>query len=129
VTEYELVQAREMLVQSTMAMADVQASYIAIYLSMVFAYTTVAYIAGKQLSRLQVFIVTFAYLAAAFYVVSTIVFLTLGTIEHQAQMGQLATGREGHIGASGMFLWMDILIWPLAMIASLVFMWYVRREK
>jgi len=118
-----------MLVQSTMAMADVQASYIAIYLSMVFAYTTVAYIAGKQLSRLQVFIVTFAYLAAAFYVVSTIVFLTLGTIEHQAQMGQLATGREGHIGASGMFLWMDILIWPLAMIASLVFMWYVRREK
>lgn len=128
-TKYELIQAREMLVQSTMAMADVQASYIAIYLSMVFAYTTVAYIAGKQLSRLQAFIVTFAYLAAAFYVVSTIVFLTVGSLEYQARMEQLAIGPEQHIGASGMFLWMDILIWPSAMIVSLVFMWYVRREK
>jgi len=128
-TEYELLTAREMLAQSNFALADVQASYIAIYLSMVFAYTTIAYIAGKQLSRVQVFIATFVYMTASTYVVATIVFMSWGSIGYQRRTEALFDNEEGLVEAISVMLWTDVIVWPLLMISSLVFMWHVRRQK
>jgi hypothetical protein len=88
-TEYELITAREMLAQSNFALADVQASHIAIYLSMIFAYTTVAYVAGKQLSKVQVFIVTLGYMTASIYTVATMLFMSVGNVEYQIRIEEL----------------------------------------
>jgi len=128
-TEYELITAHEMLAQSNFALADVQASYVAIYLSMVFAYSTVAYVAGKQLSKVQVYIATFVYMTASLYVVGTIVFMTIGSIEYQKRAEELFVHETPRLEEVSLMLWMDGLVWPLLMIASLIFMWYVRREK
>ncbi len=78
--DYDPINTHEMMVQSSVALADLQANYIAIYLTMVFAYTTVAYVAGKQLSKVQVFIATFVYITAAFYVAGVIVSITANLI-------------------------------------------------
>jgi hypothetical protein len=128
-TEYELITAREMLAQSNLAMAEVQASYVAIFLSMVFAYSTIAYVAGKQLSKAQVFIATLVYMAASFYVVATIVFMTIASIEYQRRAEELFVNETERLAEVTLMLWMDVLIWPLLMITSLVFMWNVRRDK
>ena len=127
-TEYEFVTARELISQSMAALTDAQASYIAIYLSMVFAYTTVAFIAGKQLSRIQVSIVTVIYFLTSVYVVMVIVAMTKGLTEMQVRMEEHIKGANAISDVVALSLWLDLVLWPLAMLASLLFMWNVRRE-
>ena len=110
------------------ALTDAQASYIAIYLSMVFAYTTVAFIAGKQLSRIQVSIVTVIYFLTSVYVVMVIVAMTKGLTEMQVRMEEHIKGANAISDVVALSLWLDLVLWPLAMLASLLFMWNVRRE-
>lgn len=117
------------MVQSSVALADLQASYIAIYLTMVFAYTTVAYVAGKQLSRLQVSIATLVYLAAAFYVAGVIVSISANLITYSDRIREIGVSKVGQIDEVALTLWFDAAVWPLLMIASLIFMWNVRKDK
>ena len=128
-TEYELVTAREILVQSNLALSDVQASFIAIYLSMIFAYTTVAYVAGKQLSKLQVFLATLVYVVASIYVASNIVFMAAGFIDYQERLKALIPSETGSVEAVTSMFWIESVLWPALMIVPLVFIWHVRREK
>ena len=126
---YDQINTHELMVQSSIALADLQASYIAIYLTMVFAYTTVAYVAGKQLSRLQVFIATLVYVVASFYVVGIIVSLTMSLIRYHERIVELGVLETSYVDETKVTLWADSIVWPLLMAASLVFMWNVRREK
>jgi len=128
-TEYELITAREILVQSNLALSDVQASFIAIYLSMIFAYTTVAYVAGKQLSKLQVFLATLVYVVASIYVASNIVFMAAGFIDYQERLKALIPSETGSVEAVTSMFWIESVLWPALMIVPLVFIWHVRREK
>ena len=100
-----------------------------IYLAMVFASTTVAYVAGKQLSKAQVFIATLVYLAASFYVVGLIVSMTLSLISYQERIHELGVIEASHVEQTTLTLWLDGVVWPLLMVASLIFMWNIRREK
>jgi hypothetical protein len=63
--DYEMIAAREAISQTGAAVLEVQASHTAIYLTILFAYTSVAYVAGKELTRLQLATVTFVFIAAA----------------------------------------------------------------
>jgi hypothetical protein len=128
-TDYELITAREMLAQSIFALGEVQASFIAIYLSMIFAYTTVAYVAGKQLSKLQIFIATFVYVVSSVYMAANIVFCAAGFVDYQERMAALVAGEEGVIETVTSMLWIESVLWPLLMVAPLVFMWHVRQER
>jgi hypothetical protein len=128
-SEYFQISAREMLAQSNFALADVQASFIAIYLSMIFAYTTVAYVAGKQLSKVQVFIATLVYMTASIYLAASIVFMSVGFVDYQMRIEALGPNNKDAVEAVTLMIWMESLIWPSLMIAPLVFMWSVRREK
>lgn len=128
-TEYELLSAREMLAQSNLALADVQASYIAIYLSMVFAYTTVAYVAGRELSKLQSFIATFVYILSSVYVVGTISLMSTGQVAYQRRAEELSKSTADFADELSTILWAEALVLSLLMIASLIFMWNVRNKK
>lgn len=117
------------MIQSNIALADLQASYIAIYLTMVFAYTTVAYVAGEKLSKTQVFIATFVYLLASVYVVAIIVSMTNALIVYQERIQELGVAAVSRVEETTLSLWIDVVVWPSLMAASLVFMWNVRRKK
>ena len=128
-TEYELITAREMLAQSNFALAEVQASLIAIYLSMIFAYTTVAYVAGKQLSKLQVSIATLVYVVASSYMSANIVYAAIGFVAYQERMAELIPSEKWAGDVAPLMLYIESVLWPALMLAPLVFMWHVRREK
>jgi len=128
-TEYELIAAREMLAQSNFALAEVQASLIAIYLSMIFAYTTVAYVVGKQLSKLQACIATLVYVVASIYMSANIVFAAAGFVDYQKRIVELIPGEKGIVDSVTLMLWIESVLWPALMFAPLIFMWHVRQEK
>ena len=69
------------MAQTGLALSDVSASNIAIYLSMIFAYTTVAYVAGKSLSKMQVMIATFVYVIPSLFIISNIIGMSLLSID------------------------------------------------
>ena len=54
-TEAEVILTREAITQSVVAIGDLQANHIAIYLTLVFAYISFAYVAGKNLSKLLLY--------------------------------------------------------------------------
>ena len=54
-SEYESLAVSKMVGQTNLMLADVQASYIATCLSMVFAHTTVACVADRQSPRCRLF--------------------------------------------------------------------------
>lgn len=124
-TEYEIESLRQANLQSVMALADVQATHVSIYLTIVFAYIVVAYIAGAKMTRFQLGLATFLFVAACLWELMMIT--SLGT-------GASTIGREIIEGAevpqvlseSGR-QWFSWLLWSSGMIAALIFMWDVRR--
>jgi hypothetical protein len=99
--DYEMIAAHEVIGQNINALADFQASHISIYLMIIFAYLAVAYFAGKKLTRFQLAIVTFLFMAAS--------------------------ARE--VDVPGDSIWLPNTLWSTGSVASLVFMWSMRRSK
>jgi hypothetical protein len=129
--DYEMIAAREAIGQTAAAVGDVQASHVAIYLTVLFAYVSVAYLAGQKLTRFQLAIVTFLFVTVAGREVVVI-----------AAMGRLIRVKTlqlvevyGNAPAQGILLGAgDSILWPVAMwstgiAASLLFMWSVRHPK
>lgn len=123
-TEFELESLRLSTIQTVMSMADVQSTHISIYLTIVFAYIVVAYVAGSQLSRFQLSLVTFVFVAACFWELMMI-----------TTLGQAATSVGAGVALSADTLpplsdaarkWFSRLLWSSGMIAALIFMWNVR---
>ncbi len=114
-------------IQTVMAIADVQSTHVSIYLTIVFAYILVAYVAGAKLSRFQLSIATFIFVAACLWELMMITALGDGAAaigREVTQSGEVQpllneTGRR----------WFSRILWSSGMIAALVFMWNVRLEK
>ena len=130
--DYEMIAAREAISQTSAALSDVQANHISIYLTRLFAYLTVAYLAGKKLTRLQLVIVTFIFIAASAREVSIIAscgVLIRAKMEHFAEVYSGAVAAPAVVAIAGGSLWLTIILWATGIVAALVFMWSVRRSK
>lgn len=125
-TEAEIT-AREMMLQSAVAMGDLQASHVAIYLTLVFAYMSFAYLAGRELSRIQLASVTTVFIAATVSEIPNIVHLGAGAV---LQRNQLAAYSDVEIIEPIMSQtnWDAILIYSLGIVAACLFMWDRRRS-
>lgn len=114
-------------IQTLMSMADVQATHVSIYLTIVFAYIVVAYVAGSNLSRFQLAIATFVFIAACLWELMMITTLGQATASIGREMMQAAdvqpflneTARR----------WFSRVLWSSGMISALVFMWNVRNQE
>lgn len=129
--DYEMIAAREAMAQTALAAMDVQASYMAIYLTMIFAYISLAYLAGKDLTRFQLAIVTFIFVAAAGRQVGLIASAGMAIRIKSAQIIEIyeQSPVDSIAGVSGLSIWWPIAIWSAGIIASLIFMWGVRYQK
>lgn len=127
-TEFELEMLRQALNQSTLMMADVQASHVSIYLTIVFAYIVVAYVAGKQLTRTQLGITSAIFIMAASWEVFMITTLgegaanTLATLMKYQAIDEIVVPQAARI-------WINRLMWSSGIFAALFFMWTVRKSK
>ena len=57
-TEYELRELAQAMTNNIIALSDQQASYIAIYVSIVFAFIASSYVAGTKLNKVQTTVAT-----------------------------------------------------------------------
>ena len=130
--DYEMIAAREAISQTAAALAEVQANHVAIYLTMLFAYLTVAYLAGKKLTRVQLAIVTFIFIAASAREVSIIAgvgALIRAKMVHFSEVYSGAVTAPAVVAIAGGSLWLTIILWSTGIVAALVFMGSVRRSK
>lgn len=109
-----------------------QASYIAIYLTAVFAYIVAAYSAGANLTRLQVVISNILFCMFAFVIVTRIVGLGLGMNILTAEVAELG-GRisvdQFKVVDQSLRLWISSALWASGVLFALAFMWSVRHPK
>ena len=129
--DYEIIAAREAISQSATAVLDVQASHIAIYLTILFAYMSVAYVAGKELTRFQLATVTFVFIAAAGREIHLIALFGLAARLKAAQLAEVYEDSPASalwFGADNSIFW-PIAIWSMGILASLIFMWSIRNSK
>lgn len=119
--DYEVINAREAIAQTKVAMAEVQASHIAIYLTIIVAYISVAYIAGSKLSRLQLVLTTFLFVAVSIREIAGIVTLAQVILLENSQMGELTGGSAVGMGIQHS-PWWPAAIGSTGVFAALSFM-------
>ena len=126
-TDYQHIEAREAILQSVIALGDLQASHVAIYLTLLFAYIIVAYIAGSQLTRLQAVLVTSLFIAASSWEVFSIATQSIATGFKVAQLAEIG-GQVGKAPSQPSF-WVLALLWAVGCVTALAFMWSIRHPK
>ena len=129
--DYEMIAAREAIAQSGAALLEVQASHLAIYLTILFAYMSVAYVAGKKLTRFQLATITFVFIAAAGREVYIIALMGLVARVKGVQIAEVYEHSPAPAlfsGADNSIFW-PIAIWSIGILASLIFMWSIRHSK
>ena len=126
-TEYELITAKEAILNSVNGLADVQASHVAIYLSLVFGYLSVAYVAGSKLTKPQLVLGTTAFILAAGRQVIAIAILAQAISTKSLELTAL-TG-VGLVAQPQAVMLPSIVIWSSGILIGLLFMWSVRRSR
>ncbi len=128
----ETLSSRMEVTQTILAMGDLQASHIAIYLTILFAYISAAYVAGNKLTRLQLGVTTFIFLAASVREVSNIAMLGQAIFDLQSELALLNPEGIAYDAQSSPILfstWWSVSVWSTGAFAALIFMWSVRHPK
>ncbi len=103
-------------------------THMGIYLSLLFGYCAAAYVAGRELSRFQVLIASALFVGAAelqIYAMSSWVsgaksiLIFISEINPELETGVIPAWARGF----------GMILWQLAIIACLSFMWSIRRQK
>ena len=92
--DYEHIEAREAVMQSTMALADLAATHVTIYLTLLTAYVVAAYVVGAKLTRLQLFLTTFLFVTVSAFEVFNIGAIGVGIQLKMAELIEFETKME-----------------------------------
>lgn len=127
-TEFEQQTLSDALTDQTISLGQLQASHIAIYLTIVFAFIIAAFAAGRRLTRVQVRVATTLFVVAGFVEVYQIVKTGVG-IHYLMQLNESQYGAQGGFGIPLVLrVILDTLLWSSGVIGALIFMWNVRKS-
>lgn len=126
--DYDQIQAQEALIQSSVAIGEFQATHIAIYLTLLFAYIAAAFVAGNRLSRFQTWLTTSIFVAVASYEVMVIASIGLASGNATRKITQL-TGDTITQAPGADTIWPHAILWSSGLFAALAFMWSVRTTR
>lgn len=100
---------------------------MSLYLTIVTAYLVTAFVAGKRLQPIEVFIVTVLFvLSASFFIFGTVGFFTRQVYVVQ-KLAAIQTDATFFMSSSTPMLYI-VVVELLGILASLIFMWSVRRR-
>lgn len=128
-TEFEAAILRNDTAANILMMGDGIASHIAIYLTLISGYLVAAFLAGNRFSRVQVSIATALYTLA--YLFQSLLLLAYFRAAsraidyYQTLYPTAGVGLIGDVGGGYLGLVLVLLVY----IASIWFMWNVRRAK
>jgi hypothetical protein len=127
-TEVEMLDLTASYMEVTAEFLGNYATHVGIYLSLVFGYCVVAYIAGGKLTRFQVITASIMFIAAA-ELQANLMYLWVGSAQEILRsLGEINPDMEGR-GEFGTRQIYGISIIQLGILASLAFMWSVRHPK
>jgi hypothetical protein len=132
VTEPESVQHLHAIIDNLIGLQDAQASYIAIYLSGIFAFLLASHSAKLKMTRFQVVISSLIFSLFACVISVWIIAFGAGTnvmLLDLAEVHDVANlGRYRVLDPSARPT-IVVVVWSIGPIAALAFMWSVRHPK
>ncbi len=127
-TEFEQQELSNALADQIIALAQLQASHIAIYLTVVFAYIVAAFAAGKRLTKFQVSVATVLFVVAGLSEIYQIVSTGAG-INLLMQTNAPSYGAASSFGLEPSFrMVVTTVVWSTGLVGAIAFMWSVRHS-
>ena len=132
-TEYELRDLSQAITSNMIELSDQQASYIAIYVSIVFAFIAASYVAGSKLNKVQTTVATLLFSVTCIWLVHRITMIGLGINFMQSRLEDAALSpvNEGLTPEHAVGILQVVLtgsIWSLGMFGALIFLWDIRHR-
>jgi hypothetical protein len=128
-TEYEASDRLLALSGNIIALNEAQASHIAIYLSVVFAFIAAAYVAGAKLTRFQAAIAYVLFSLFSTLEVFRIVSYGLGINRLVSMSVEWGSQTDALIMSPTIRLLVATALWGAGGIGALLFMWSVRNPR
>jgi hypothetical protein len=131
-TEWESVQHIHAITDHLISLQDAQASYIAIYLSGIFAFLLAAHSAGLKMTRFQVAISSLIFSLFAFVIGVRIIAFGAGInvmLLDLAEVQDVANLGRYQVLDPSVRQTIAVIVWSIGPIAALAFMWSVRHPK
>ena len=123
------------MTENIIEMTGMQGDYIAIYVSVVFAFIAASYIAGRDFNKVQTTVATALFCLVCGWLVYRITMLGLGVnfmieASNKEIYSQLAEGGSGwrDVIAGGLRVVITASIWSMGMLGALVFLWDIRHR-
>ena len=132
-TEYELRDLAQAMTSNIIGLSDQQASYIAIYVSIVFAFIAASFVAGNKLNKVQTTVATLLFCVTCVWLVHRITMIGLGinfmqSLLQDEALSHLNTSQTPDYAASLLRVVLTGGIWSLGMLGALIFLWDIRHR-
>jgi len=137
-TEYELQALTVAMTANIIELTSMQGSYIAIYLSVVFAFIAASHVAGRDLNKLQTTVATVLFCIICVWLVNRITQVGMGMnflieLNNTDNIAPLLERKGGERSAQSEASIIRVIVtggvWSLGMLGALVFLWDVRHSK
>ena len=129
-TEYEISDRLTSLAANIIELNAVQASHIAIYLSVVFGFIAAAYVAGAKLTKFQAGITYVIFTLFSIFEIARIVAFGLGSNALVKQGIEWGSNIDGQYFADPTIrIVAGTGLWSVGVIGALLFMWSIRHPK
>lgn len=132
-TEYELRDLAQGITSNMIGLSDQQASFIAIYVSIVFAFIAASYVAGSKLNKIQTTVATLLFSVTCIWLVHRITMIGFGINVLQSRLKEAALshlneGLTPEHAVSVLQVALTGSIWSLGMFGALIFLWDIRHR-
>ena len=135
-TDYEIRDLAATAASNIIELTSMQGDYIAIYLSVVFAFIVASYVAGRYFNKVQTTIATLLFCIVCGWLVHRITMLGVGInflvdLNSRENLSLLIEDGQGgrDFAASGVRVLVTSSIWSLGMVGALIFLWDVRHRQ
>ena len=131
---YELRDIAQAMTANIIGLSDQQASYTAIYVSIVFAFIAASYVTGNNLNRVQTTVATALFCFTCIWLVHRIAMIGIGinymqSMLQETTLSQLNPGERPEHLASTLRVVLTGGIWSLGMVGALIFLWDIRHRN
>ena len=132
-TEYELRDLAQAMTSNIIELSGQQASYIAIYVSIVFAFIAASYVAGNKLNKVQTTVATLLFSVTCVWLVHRITMIGFGinfmqSLLQDEALSHLNEGLTPEHAISVLRVVLTGSIWSLGMFGALIFLWDIRHR-
>ncbi len=134
-TEYELRDLTNSITSNIISMSAQQADYIAIYVSIVFAFIAASYVVGREFNKVQTTVATALFCVVCLWLVYRITTIGIGIsfmieVNNREYISSLVEdGKQFRDVIEGdVRVWLTGAVWSLGVVGALVFLWDIRHR-